>query len=334
MKERAEGRVMVDVMSFRLFNPNQDDWDSEDLGEDCAKKDTWVCTLSEDHPDLCLLPSALQGWSFAAKKWGHLLVEKLSLIPFQADVFKHLVVPEDEKKLIQALVEAQAGLRGMTLINDIISGKGAGLVILLHGNPGTGKLPLYAVSCSEFGTSLEKVETKLKHILDITSLWKAVVLIDEADIFLEARSDDLSRNAMVGVFLRMLEYHSGIVILTTNRVRTLDDAFRSRISLALKYRDLDCHSRKMLWKKFLNLTGATVQDSDSDAILTYDFSLQDLDELSQRDTNGRVIKHVVRTSQALALADGKQLNRDHIERVWKILDAFEEDLRPDPCPQK
>ena len=34
------------------------------------------------------------------------------------------------------------------------------------------------------------------------------VLIDEADIFLERRSDnDIVRNAMVGIFLRLLEYH-------------------------------------------------------------------------------------------------------------------------------
>lgn len=40
----------------------------------------------------------------------------------------------------------------------------------------------------------------------IAARWGAVVLIDEADVYLEERSmHDLSRNAMVAVFLRQLE---------------------------------------------------------------------------------------------------------------------------------
>ena len=37
------------------------------------------------------------------------------------------------------------------------------------------------------------------------------------------------------VFLRILEYYSGILFLTTNRVGTLDEAFKSRIHVSLKY---------------------------------------------------------------------------------------------------
>lgn len=49
----------------------------------------------------------------------------------------------------------------------------------------------------------------------------AVVLLDEADVFLEERDvRDLNRNALVSVFLRALEYYEGILILTSNRVGT------------------------------------------------------------------------------------------------------------------
>ena len=48
-----------------------------------------------------------------------------------------------------------------------------------------------------------------------------VVLLDEADVFLEERDmKDLKRNALVSVFLRALEYYDGILILTSNRVGT------------------------------------------------------------------------------------------------------------------
>jgi len=88
----------------------------------------------------------------------------------------------------------------------------------LHGPPGTGKTltaeaiaellkrPLYSVSVGELGTTVEKLEEKLREILEVAHLWNAVILLDEADIFLEKRSDnDIHRNAMVGIFLRLLE---------------------------------------------------------------------------------------------------------------------------------
>lgn len=107
----------------------------------------------------------------------------------------------------------------------------------------------------ELGTNAKKLEERLKEILEVACSWNAVVLIDEADIFLERRTENdiqrydsideihviqsrsLShfRNAMVGIFLRLLEYHQGILFLTTNRVKSFDNAFYSRISIALKY---------------------------------------------------------------------------------------------------
>jgi hypothetical protein len=60
----------------------------------------------------------------------------------------------------------------------------------------------------------------------------ADVTSDEADVFLEARGrgeNDLRRNAMVSVLLRVLEYYDGILILTTNRMRSFDIAVQSRI---------------------------------------------------------------------------------------------------------
>jgi hypothetical protein len=52
-------------------------------------------------------------------------------------------------------------------------------------------------------------------------LTSIVVLLDEADVFLEERDmKDLKRNALVSVFLRALEYYDGILILTSNRVGT------------------------------------------------------------------------------------------------------------------
>ena len=63
------------------------------------------------------------------------------------------------------------------------------------------------VGSGDLGTTASALDTALSSILDLASSWKAIVLIDEADVFLERRDvHDLLRNAMVAVFLRQLEY--------------------------------------------------------------------------------------------------------------------------------
>ncbi len=90
-------------------------------------------------------------------------------------------------------------------------------------------------------------------ILDVAHTWGAVLLIDEADVFLEKRElHDIGRNALVSIFLRMLEYFQGVVFLTTNRVATFDEAFESRIHIGIRYGELDIKARKSIWKLFIN----------------------------------------------------------------------------------
>jgi len=79
-------------------------------------------------------------------------------------------------------------------------------------------------SVADVGVKAEHVEEKLTNYFELATAWNAVLLIDEADILLESRSLDqgtLDRNAMVAVFLKILEYFEGILLLTTNRRRSI-----------------------------------------------------------------------------------------------------------------
>src|SRR5450432_3221982 len=83
--------------------------------------------------------------------------------------------------------------------------------------------------------------------------WKALLLLDEADVFVEQRtSNDLVRNGLVSVFLRKLEYCEGIMFLTTNRVSQFDEAILTRIHLMLRYDKLDQAARTTIWGHFLD----------------------------------------------------------------------------------
>lgn len=106
--------------------------------------------------------------------------------------------------------------------------------------------PLYAINIGEFSKA-QRIVSHLETVFELSRRWDAVLLIDEADVVLEARSyEDLERNAIVSgelcdgsivliigiahllmivwglVFLRMLEYYRGILFMTTNRLGTMD----------------------------------------------------------------------------------------------------------------
>jgi hypothetical protein len=182
--------------------------------------------------------------------------------------FRQLVLPDDHKDILESQVREHFRKRGAQGSNvaaeddmDLVRGKGQGLILLLHGMfyrlsplhmlitlgaPGVGKTataeciadlvekPLYPITCGDLGSTAEDVEWNLKKHFTLASKWDCVMLLDEADVFLaKRRQADLQRNSIVSVFLRMLEYYKGLLFLTTNRVGTFDEAFKSRVHISL-----------------------------------------------------------------------------------------------------
>jgi SpoVK/Ycf46/Vps4 family AAA+-type ATPase len=114
------------------------------------------------------------------------------------------------------------------------------------------KRPLMVLTASDVGTEPKQVEENLTAHFKRAKNWGAVLLIDEADVFMERRSTtDLVRNGLVAGFLRALEYYDGILFLTTNRVGLFDDAFISRIHVQMYYPDFSDEEREKVWKTFI-----------------------------------------------------------------------------------
>jgi SpoVK/Ycf46/Vps4 family AAA+-type ATPase len=148
-----------------------------------------------------------------------------------------------------------------------------------------------------------------------------VVLLDEADIFLEQRSlEDLARNALVSVFLRVLEYYDGILILTSNRVGTFDEAFRSRIQLALHYPNLGPQQRFRIWQTFVDRLDSMGEDIDI-------ADLRDnLHILKEEKLNGRQIRNVITTARQYAKWKGTTLTYEHLKEVIRVSGRFDDYL--------
>ncbi|KAK6839088.1 hypothetical protein PG987_004954 [Apiospora arundinis] len=273
----------------------------------------------------------LFGFVFKSRDWEVLDVRFCSLPRIQPDAIKSLVMPEERKITIQALVQqyntasSNDGIPKRTQWGaDFIESKGEGQIFLLHGGPGVGKSlyvfssfyispcvmtdntakltrseeciaeftnrPLLSLNVGDIGTFEEKVEKRLSFWFGLAEKWGAVMLIDEADVYLERRSvSDLQRNGIVSVFLRCMEYYRGILFLTTNRIGHFDDAFISRIHLVIHYEPLGESDRYTIWKQFF----AKLEDERTDIMVTgraRSYVLND-PEITKVKWNGREIRN-------------------------------------------
>ncbi|CCM02989.1 uncharacterized protein FIBRA_05104 [Fibroporia radiculosa] len=308
-KFNTYGRVMIDPAGFRVFQPN------------CTFNLTVYRRVSREEltdEQLMICTPIVLGFCFGVKEWGGFALDRVQDIVWSDESFKSLVLGPKQKDLIHALVKQHESRASQ--FDDVVQGKGKGLVGLLAGSPGCGKTltaeavaeitrrPLYCISAGELGTDAESVDKALIQILELAHTWKAVLLLDEADVFLYKRSSgDVVRNALVSIFLRQLEYYQGILFLTTNMISQCDQAFESRIHFTVHYPQLNEASRREIWRIFITKTSGAGRISDAE-----------IDELAKQTMNGRQIKNAISTAQSIALDQNAPLSVEHIHTVLEV----------------
>jgi AAA+ superfamily predicted ATPase len=210
------------------------------------------------------------------------------------------------------------------------------LIDILESIAAFSRRPLFPLGSGALGTTGGEIEAQLNRCLALATRWNALVLIDEADIFMESRGrDDLQRNNVVSgraffsnpslqesnrilVFLRTLEYFNGIMFLTTNRVESIDPAFKSRIHLSITYPALDMDARAKLWTAFISKAYGDKRPSWLDEAFR--------EKLSNAEVNGRQIKNIIRTAYSLAMKKHRKIRPKDLMLALKALQSFEEDF--------
>ena len=105
-------------------------------------------------------------------------------------------------------------------------------------------------------------------------------------------------------------------MLTSNRVGTFDEAFKSRIQVALHYQALTRSSRRKIWQNFLDMIHEDEENVDLDEIRDR------LDELAGHDMNGRQIRNSLTTARQLAIYKKETLAWDHLEQAIRVSADF------------
>lgn len=299
-KKSLTGKVMIDIENYVAFNPNSRFY----VGRKNKKVEIDLATI---YP---LVPI----YSFENKCWGVSDIENFIDVEFDESIYDNLIMEPIRKDLILAISKHSY----TNTMVDNVTGIEPGCIMLLQGASGTGKTstakmvsekihaPLYTATSGELGTTPNEIEESLENIFKLVFAWKAIFLLDEADVFLECRDNyHMERNNIVAIFLRMLDKFTGVMFLTTNRVDAIDPAFNSRISIQFDYDNLSTEQRKLIWTRNLECN-------------KIELSNDVIDNFSVRNVNGRQIKNIVKLSTSLAIHAERQAHANDFETIFNV----------------
>jgi len=162
-----------------------------------------------DDEKACLCPPVIRCVSVQTQNGYIVPVRDLKQVGWKSTAIEKLVLDPEKKRILLRLIKYHLSNRQKDE-GDLISHKGNGLIVVLHGPPGNGKsfaaesiaehfqTPLIAMSIGDLIADQRHIEDRLEKVFKVASKWQAVLLVDEADVVLEARSiEDVRRNAIV-----------------------------------------------------------------------------------------------------------------------------------------
>lgn len=161
---------------------------------------------------------------------------------------------------------------------------GRGLSCLFSGAPGTGKTMMAGLVAKTLGLELWRVdvsrlvskwigetEKNLAKVFEQARRAQVVLLFDEADSLFGKRTEvrganDRHANMEVNFLLQKMESHDGVAILTTNRLKDIDEAFLRRIRFRVDFPVPENDERAQLWRRMIPARAPTTDNIDFDAL--------------------------------------------------------------------
>lgn len=238
----------------------------------------------------------LQVFDLAIHETYTIHVDHLAPHVFDMSLRDKLVLPPAHRDLLDVLTSDIS-----VFTQDFIEGKSAGNIILCKGLPGVGKTltaevyaeitekPLYSIQAGILGTTAAKISESLKEVFQRAKRWDCVLLIDEADVFVMRRGDNIETNAVVSEFLRALEYFDGLLIMTTNRPDDIDEAILSRCAAIISYEAPSPFAAAEIWRRLSESFGTPLAPALVDELVA-----------AFPEITGRDIKMLLRLSLRVA----------------------------------
>jgi hypothetical protein len=193
---------------------------------------------------------------------------------------------------------------------------GRSMSVLLAGPPGTGKTMVSSLIAKEIGLELFRInvsravdkyigetEKNLARIFDEARRGQVALLFDEADSLFSKRTEvksstDRYSNLAINFLLQAVESHDGMIILTTNNEKAMDEAFRRRLRFRISFPFPAENERARLWESMLPKEAVAEPDIDWSALAR------------RYQISGGSIKNAVVRAALRALINGSSISMD------------------------
>ncbi len=235
-----------------------------------------------------------------------------------------LILPKDQMKQIDQIIihaKQQASVYRDWGFEEL-GERGKGIVVLFHGQSGTGKttaaeiiakevqMDLYRIDLSQaISKYIGETEKNFAQIFDAAAGGGAVLLFDEADAFFGKRGEikearDRYANQGVSYLLTRLETYRGLVILTTNLKESIDRAFERRMRFIVNFPFPVDQDREKIWRQVFP------KKTPTEGL--------DFKELSKLSVSGAVIRNIALGAALLAADGGENINMKYIKDAADI----------------
>jgi len=227
---------------------------------------------------------------------------------WRSDAVEKLVLPNAQKRVLELAVGEDAESFG----GDFVDDKTPGNILLCKGNPGIGKTltaeayaehtksALYPVDMNVLA-SQNNVGDELRKILARARRWSAFVLLDEADVVVAKRGDDVHKNAVVAEILKAVERYEKPIFMTTNRPEDIDEAVISRCLMILHYNVPEGEHSKEAWRA---LSSSYKVDVTEETLSRF---VDEIGSIAPRE-----IGQIIRLSARMAARDQTAVSFDHL----------------------
>jgi hypothetical protein len=283
---------------------------------------------AEEH--IARLPYWIGGYDLEVNRWRTFNIWDLKPVKYDQDAWSKLIMDEDTKDLIRALVDNTGCSVGGIKPAQFNKGQ----TVLLKGPPGTGRMTTVHAICNLLQRPLLTIDITADDLLyDLVNLlsdialrasfaatWNAVIVVKGADRLLESKNQE--HRDRVNTVLRQFESDDCISFWVSS---TCGEELLTRFSTVVDFPELDAAARRRLWLGHFGLNdpvaicartliGSSVDEKEIDHSLL----LRDIEKLSRHQLDGRMIDNIVRSARALAASNGEHLSIHHIKLVMKI----------------
>src|SRR5947207_2881041 len=146
--------------------------------------------------DLVICSPVVFGFDLGTKLWVRIPVDGISEIKWIDGALNTVIIPDTTKRLVREVSRGVLDGKCEPIQLELLS-RGRGVTFLLHGPPGTGKsmtaaavaeelcVPIIRLGASELGHEPASVDEIMTTYITLTQRWKAILLIDEVDVYLQ-----------------------------------------------------------------------------------------------------------------------------------------------------